>query len=142
MLRRELVALDDGEAIDEEISRSKASERRWLSLLRPATRAGGISGKLEADPAAFAGLAFCPDAAAMCFHDAPRDVKAEAQASPVGPTDLPESLENGSQGVLRYARARVADAEAKLLSDALAAKGDFAALRGDLIEFERRLPST
>jgi hypothetical protein len=70
----------------------------------------------------------------MCFHDAPRDVKAEAQASPVVLTDLPESLEDGSQGALGYAGARVADAEAKLLSDALASEGDFAALRG---EFDR-----
>jgi len=31
----------------------------------------------------------------MCFHDAPGDVKAKAQASPVILADLPKSLENG-----------------------------------------------
>jgi hypothetical protein len=104
----------------------KASERRWLSLLRRATHNDGISGKLEADAAAFAGLTFCPDAPAMCFHDAPRDVKAEAQASAVVLADLPESLENGGQAILGYARAGVATQKRSSLRRARH-EGDFAA---------------
>ncbi|HEY9419824.1 MAG TPA: hypothetical protein VIW92_00270, partial [Thermoanaerobaculia bacterium] len=68
----------------------------------------------------------------MSFHDTPGDVEAEAHASSIIFSNLPEALEDGLKHVAGYTRSGVADAETKLVSRGFATNPDSAALRGEL----------
>src|SRR5436305_756111 len=73
-----------------------------------------------------------PDAAALRFHDASRDVEPQAQTTPIAPPDLPEPPEDGFQVLGRDSRARVRDGNAHLTIRALRPDGDARPRRREL----------
>ena len=57
----------------------------------------GADGELETHLRTLARAAFCPNVATMGLHNTPRDVKTQAQPTPVVLANLPEPLEYGLQ---------------------------------------------
>src|ERR1044071_6712029 len=88
----------------------------------------------EEESAAFCGFAIGPDAAAVRFHDAPRDVEAQSETTPVVAADLPEPSEDCFQVLGRDSRPGVRDRDARLASTALRPDGDSRSRGG---EFDR-----
>src|SRR3954454_16141143 len=73
-----------------------------------------------------------PDAAALRFHDASRDIEPQAQTTPVAAPDLPEPPEDGFQVLGRDSRSRVRDRHAHLAIHALCPDGNARPRRREL----------
>jgi hypothetical protein len=73
-------------------------------------------GQAEGKSASRAGLAFCPDPAAVRFHDAAGDREPQTDSRPVAAPCLPEALEQLRKLVLRDSAPGVADGKHHLVS--------------------------
>src|SRR4051812_3334915 len=74
----------------------------------------GCSREREAEGAALADCALCPNPSAVRLHDTLGDEQSEAQPATVILRDLPEPLEDALQLVARDSRASIGDEEANI----------------------------